>query len=106
MAKFRAWELWFADVKYEDSDESKDRPVLITGTGAMYVLALKVTSTEQRPVWGEYDITYWKSAGLDHPSTVQCEKPLELQEKDFRRKIGDLHPLDVVNIRKILGMID
>ena len=98
----KLWELWYAKVKFEETDGYKDRPVLVTGTGEVLVLAVMITSTGQRSVWGEYDIVFWKSAGLAHPSTVRCTRKLKLERHDFRRKIGDLHPTDILNICKYL----
>ena len=103
MNKPNAWELWYARVKYEDQEEYQDRPVLvIDAQDEIAIIVLKVTSTEQRNLWGEYDIVKWKSAGLKNPSTVRCTKVLSLQLKDFRRKIGDLQLEDVLQIRDLL----
>lgn len=99
----RAWELWYAQVKYEDMDYVQDRPVLvIDSSDGIVILALKVTSTPQRNEWGEYDIIKWKSAGLDNPSTVRCGHPLNLLMRDFRRKIGDLQLEDITRIMDLL----
>lgn len=99
----KAWELWYALVKYEDEDYYQDRPVLVVDTSdGVYILVLKVTSTEQRNEWGEYDITKWKSAGLDNPSTVRCSHSINLMPKDFRRKIGDLQLEDITRIMDLL----
>ena len=97
------WELWYAQVKYEDMEYYQDRPVLVIDhSGSVVILALKVTSTPQRNEWGEYDITRWKSAGLDHPSTVRCGHPINLLPGDFRRKIGDLQLEDITRIIDLL----
>jgi len=99
----KAWELWYANVKYEDMDFYQDRLVLVVDTtDGIYILALKVTSTPQRSEWGEYDITKWKSAGLDNPSTVRCSHSLNLMQKDFRRKIGDLQFEDISRIMDLI----
>ena len=98
------WELWYANVKYEDMDFYQDRPVLVVNVSdEIIILALKVTSTPQRNEWGEYDVIKWKSAGLDNPSTIRCGHPLNLMQKDFRRKIGDLQLDDIVRIMELLG---
>ena len=103
MNKPSAWELWYARVKYEDMEVYQDRPVLVIDVSdGIAIIALKVTSTEKRDLWGEYDIIKWKSAGLKNPSTVRCTKILCLRLDDFRRKIGDLHLEDIIQIRDIL----
>ena len=103
MNKPSAWELWYAHVKYEDLEIYKDRPVLVIDAGdEIAIIALKVTSTEKRDLWGEYDIIKWKSAGLKNASTVRCTKVLSLHLGDFRRKIGDLQLEDILKIKEIL----
>lgn len=71
---FDPWEIWLARVKFEDSPEIKERPVVITSSGNVFVVALKVTSTAPRNVWGEYQILEWQYAGLDHQSTIRISK--------------------------------
>ena len=103
MNKPNAWELWYARIKYEDTDVYQDRPVLVIDVSdEIAIIALKVTSTEKRDLWGEYDIIKWKSAGLKNTSTVRCTKVLSLRMEDFRRKIGDLQLEDIIRIRDML----
>ena len=97
------WEVWFAAVRFEDSPQIKNRPVVVTSTGNIYVIALKVTSHNPRNEWGEYALQQWQSAGLDKPSTVRIGKRLRLQQSDLVYKIGKLHPQDILNIQRILA---
>ena len=97
------WEVWLAAVRFEDSTEVKNRPVVVTSSGDVFVLALKVTSHDPRSQWGEYALQYWKAAGLQKPSTVRIGKRLRLQHGDMIHKIGRLHPLDIVNIQRIIA---
>lgn len=97
------WEVWLAAVRFEDSPQVKNRPVVITSTGKIYVLALKVTSQAPRNSWGEYSLQRWKEAGLNKESTVRISKRLQLALTDMLFKIGDLHPQDIVNIQRIIA---
>lgn len=54
-------------------------------------------------MWGEYELVMWKSAGLDVPSTVRLTKQINLTEKDMRRRIGMLQPVDILEIQKMIG---
>lgn len=100
--QFRRWDVWFASVRFEDSDEVKARPVVITDHGEVYVLALKVTSHAPRDAWGEYALVYWREAGLNKPSTVRISKRLRLEPRDMIRKVGTLHPMDIMSIVEII----
>lgn len=95
-----------ASFAYEDKpDQVSDRPVLVLENKEMYpVLVTKITKHAPREGYtGEYSIKKWKEAGLDYPSTVRLAKRLKLQETDFRRKRGRLHPIDIIEIQKILS---
>lgn len=95
------WEVWLAAVQFEDSPEVKKRPVVVTSTGDVYVLALKVTSHPPRNQWGEYALMEWQAAGLRKPSTVRISKLLHLLPTDLVYKIGKLDIVDILAIRKI-----
>lgn len=99
----KPWELWYAAVRYEDEPTVQDRPVLITSANKAIIIAFKVTKTGPRNMWGEYELVMWKSAGLDVPSTVRLTKQINLTEKDMRRRIGMLQPVDILEIQKMIG---
>ena len=103
MSKAQPWEIWWAYVSFEDdASQGKERPVLVLEDGVVYVIALMITSHEQRNVFGEYDVTKWQSAGLKTPSTIRLSRRLKLEESDLIRKMGDLHPLDIVTLQRYL----
>lgn len=102
MIEIKPWDVWWAYVKFDDSPEIKRRPVVVLQTGEIVIVALKVTSHEERNTYGDIDITYWKAAGLSKPSTVRASFLLELEHGAFDGKIGELHPLDRRNIIKVL----
>ena len=99
----KPWEVWFAAVRFEDSPQIKNRPVVVTSSGAIYVMALKVTSHVPRNERGEYALQHWQAAGLNKPSTVRIGKRLRLQQSDMVHRIGKLHPLDILNIQRIIA---
>lgn len=98
----RTWELWWAKVQFEESSETKRRPVLIVDEDELWVFAFKVTSREPRNEWGEYEVIKWQSSGLDKPSTVRLSRRIALTDRDLESKIGDLHPIDIQRISKML----
>ncbi|MBQ9211366.1 MAG: type II toxin-antitoxin system PemK/MazF family toxin [Clostridia bacterium] len=102
MSKAQPWEIWWAYVAFDEGDGGKERPVLVLEDGTVYVIALMITSHEQRNVYGEYDITKWQSAGLKKPSTIRVTRKLELSEDDLIYKMGELQPFDIVLLMKYL----
>lgn len=98
------WEIWIARVKFEDSDEIKNRPVLILENGQAFILALKITSHCPREYCsGEYKVTNWEKSGLDRQSTVRCSKRLRLIESDLVHRIGRLHPYDIMMLQELVA---
>ena len=96
------WEVWFANVRFEDETGTKDRPVIITESGTVFVLALFVTSHAPRNNWGEVELIKWQYAGLNRPSTVRVTRQLELLESDLRKRIGKLHPVDILQVQRYI----
>ena len=92
------WELWWAEVEYDNHEGSKRRPVLIVSADEVYVLSYKITSHEARNQWGEYEIVYWQSAGLQRPSTVRLAKLYKLPRDAIKKKIGRLRQEDIETI--------
>lgn len=103
LRELAAWDIWWANVKFEDTDEVKERPVIIVRPGEVYVVSVPVTSTPERIMWGEYDITMWKTAGFDHPSTARLSKIVHLERSAFSRKMGRLYAYDIANIQRLLA---
>lgn len=103
MMQIKPWEVWFASVRFEDKDEIKARPVVVTSSGEIYVWALKVTSHSPRNVWGEYPLSQWQAAGLKKPSTVRIGQRIQLEQRDMIHRIGALHPIDIIEIQKIIA---
>ena len=97
----RKWEIYLAYVQYEDISGGKLRPVLVIDENTAYpICCMKMTSHPPRS--GEYELIRWKNAGLMKPTTVRIQKRLMLNSGDFRKKIGLLDPVDIVNIEAML----
>lgn len=94
------WDIYFANVPFEDVPQSKPRPVIILDDSVVIIDCLKMTSQPPRP--GEYVLQYWKEAGLKKPTTVRLSKRLALQPSAFIRRLGSLHPIDIIEIQKRL----
>ena len=97
----KKWEIYLADVPFEDISESKLRPVLVIGDSVFQINCLKMTS--QPPRLGEYVLKMWKEAGLLKPTTVRISKKLMLSPDAFRKYIGSLQSIDIYEIQKRIG---
>ena len=98
----KKWDVYMADVPFEDLPESKVRPVVVLDEETKSVDCLKMTSHPPRA--GEYALQYWKEAGLLKQTTVRLSKRLELPSEAFRKHIWTLHPVDIVEIEKRLSV--
>lgn len=106
MSKPEKWEVWLAEVRFEDSPEKKKRSVVIVAPNIAYYLSLKVTTHPPRTQYpGEYVLQMWQEAGLAKPSTVRASKLLKLRDSDFCGKVGRLHPIDIMELREILDSL-
>ena len=83
------YEIWRAKVKFEESDEVKERPVMIWNN-QVFLIAYKMTGTDRGDGQDEYRIRYWKEAGLDKPTSIRLRKVLKLTKDDLLYKIGEL----------------
>lgn len=83
------YEIWQARVKFEDTDDVKERPVLIWG-GQAYLVAYKMTGTDRGDDQDEYRVRYWKEAGLSKPTSIRLRKVLRLEKDDLLYQIGEL----------------
>ncbi len=90
----KRFEIWYAKVRFEDSSEIKERPVLIWNDMAYLVVSYKLTGTDRGESNKEFRIQYWREAGLAKPTSIRIGKLLQLVHADFIRKIGVLDPRD------------
>lgn len=101
--RYKGWEIWLAQVVYEDKPLVQKRPVLVVPTGQVLLVA-KMTKTEPRNKY-EHKIVYWKESGLLMATTIRTEKLLKMPEKDMLHKLGDLHPVDIAEFEKKLILL-
>lgn len=53
-----------------------------------------MTGTDRGDVKNEFQIQYWKEAGLSKPISIRLHKLLRLQQSDLKQKIGELDMRD------------
>lgn len=94
------WDIYIADVPFEDLPHSKVRPIIILGEEALVIDCLKMTSHPPRP--GEYALKRWKEAGLHKETTVRISKRLSLARSRLKKYVGALHIDDILEIEKRL----
>lgn len=97
----KKWDIYLANVPFEDIPQSKCRPVIILDDSAILVDCVKMTSKPPRS--GEYILQKWKEAGLKKETTVRISKRLALSQTSFIKHIGSLHPVDIIEIAKRLS---
>ena len=98
--KLDIWDIYLAEVKFQDRDIWKNRPVLIIEDKITLVISLKMTSHSPRE--GEYAIKYWKRANLNKPTTVRINKILTLDKSQLIHKIGRLQAEDIEEIKLLI----
>jgi len=104
--KYKAWEIWLAQVRFEDSSQIKLRPVLVVPDGHGSFLMVKMTKSEPRSQY-EHRITEWQWSGLSYETIIRTGKFLSLGEPDMIHKLGDLHPVDVTGFQtKLIAYIN
>ena len=98
----KKWDIYFANVPFEDVPQAKPRPVIVLEDSAVVVDCLKMTSKPPRQ--GEYVLRYWQEAGLFKPTVVRISKRLLLPSDSVIKSIGTLHPIDIIEIQKRLTL--
>ena len=98
------YEIWQAQVKFEDIDEMKNRPVLILVQIGDQITAYKATGTDRGDSEVEYKLRNWREAGLTKPTSIRITKMLKLSESDLLYKIGKLSEEDIMRLELRLAM--
>jgi len=100
MVKPNTFELWFADFPHEENtDKSDDRPVvLVRILDESHVFALMITTHGIRDE-SDMAIEKWEEAGLACPSAIRTMRAFKLGIEKLRRKIGNLHEIDIIRLK-------
>lgn len=98
------YEIWDAYVKFEESDEVQQHPVMILNDMTAVVIALKITTTNRGDNSEELRVKYWRESGLDHESSIRLNKQVRLQEEDFIRRRGVLDDREILKLRMRTGL--
>ena len=101
MEQFKPWDIWLANVKFEDINQSKIRPVVILEVSKNIIKAIKLTSKLPR-YKRDYALKFWEDAGLKKPTTAKTEKFIPLHVKKTIFKIGTLHSFDKTKIENLI----
>ena len=99
MMKCKKWEVWFARVKFDDSNEIKKRPVLIIGENRGLIISLKMTSQDARDS-SDYPLKHWVKAGLDRETTIRVSKVCLLNDNDLAWKMGRISEYDILQVQR------
>ncbi len=91
--RYKRWDVYYAYVKFDDSSEGKQRPIIVYNDTAAFVISIKVTSQSPRP--GDYAIQDWKEAGLIKPSVARLDKMVSVSKLDIQQRIGRLTERDI-----------
>lgn len=89
-------------MKFEESNEVKRRPVLIINPQKVFVMALKMTSTDRGDNVTEYQVREWQKARLSNPTSVRLRQYLKLKDAEITKYIGQLSPMDILLIQQRL----
>ena len=85
----KRYEIWWANVMFEDTNEVKRRPIMIWNDTA-FVIAYKMTTTDRGETREEFRVEHWKEAGLEKPTCIRISKVLRLKKTDLIEKNGEL----------------
>lgn len=105
MDRFEKWDIWEANVQFEEKKGCQKRPILILSDDECIVLSLKMASHEPRykKLEGEYEVMKWREAGLLKPTVIQCSKLLKLDRKRItEKKYGRLMATDIIGLQSML----
>lgn len=102
----KRWEIYFALVPHEDDPLVKERhPILVINSQKAFILSYAMTSTNRGSIGTEYQLQYWKEAGLDHQTSVRLHRIIKIPPKDIESYVGELQLADQFRImRKLQDM--
>jgi hypothetical protein len=106
MAKFKPWDIWLAEVKFEDINQSKLRPVIILETSQKAISVIKLSSKPPK-FKSDYALKLWKESGLKKPTTVKTRNYILISTHKFIFRIGEIQTsdksaiIDLIKIRPV-----
>ncbi len=95
----RKWDVWFADVSYENTPGHKGRPVVVLGRSGNSVRVLEITSHVAR-CFTDLEVMDRYAAGLERASTVKCASSKVVDCRRFSSKLGVLGRIDIGNLSR------
>lgn len=101
MGNFKRWDVCWTKVKYEDTNEFKDRPIVILHGCKDMFYAMKCTTHLPRSRL-DYSIAHWKECRLPKPTVVRTSKIIHVPICKVRKKSGRLLFDDILNISKVI----
>lgn len=102
MTSYKQGDVLLAKVYFRDTDEYKQRPVVIVGNEMVIdidLLIAPVTSQQGRNPF-DIEIQHWQDAGLVKPSIARVSKLHAIPQSSIVRKLGQLHPSDLQAVLK------
>ena len=92
----RQYDIYWAEVPFEDTDDSKIRPVIILDDRTVFVIGVGVTSQSPKPKSNDYVIQDWKEAGLSKQSAAKLDRKVKIPAERIKEKIGRLSSRDIL----------
>lgn len=94
------FEVWLADVPFDDGYNHKNRPVIVVENNSEWFSVLPMTS--RYPKYdSEFQLYDWQCAGLNYQGTVKNERVM-LSYNSFIHKIGNLTQSDIDRVERHL----
>lgn len=90
-------DIYWAEVKFQENDETKTRPALVIGSSKDTVSVLKITTKGTSSEY-QYEILEWEAAGLTRPSYISYEPVIILPRRMIGDKIGSLQAVDKLRL--------
>lgn len=95
------FDIYWADIPFEDEDNDKNRPALVITEIKEQVLFLKITT---KGTASEYHlpITEWEKAGLSEPSYISYQPFYRIEKSKVGERIGRLQQIDIFRLENYL----
>ena len=101
--KYNRGDIYWAEVKYEDSETVENRPILIWNENEVFCISFKITSTNRGDDELECSLKDWQREGLNNPSYVRLNHLIKINKSKIINKIGEISYLDMFRIQERLS---